>query len=362
MDIENGARLNSAIISAQLKYLVQKNAKYKKDNMTAKLAHHGEKLGKAWSAINKEQKPRNVIRQLKVLNLSPIKYKHDSTRMANLANEYHKNLQSVDLLPNSKDHEESQNLVLAEIPIHQTLSKKDVAAINCNMTEGQLKRALHLSKNGSATVIDDCPYELWKKLKLIFDTMADDTLKKARFIITKTLTTILTNIQEYGIDDKTSFALGWICPLYKKKNKTDISNYRPIMLLNMDYKLLTKVVAIQLMNNMGHMIHTDQVGFIPKRAIFDHIKLASVIINYVKVTEENGAIVALDQEKTYSKIRHNYLWATLDTFNLPLKISNTIRTLYENASTCVVINGFFSNSFKITKGIRQEDPLSRVPI
>ena len=357
-DTEDGARLNSAIISAQLKHLVRKNAKYKKDNMTAKLAHHGEKLGGAWSAINKEQKPRNVIRRLKVPNSTPMKYERDSTRMADLAKDYHKNLQSADLLPDSEDHEESRNLVLAEIPIHQTLSKEDAAAMNCNMTEKQLEGALHLSKNGSATGIDGCPYELWKKLKSVFDTAADDASEKARFNITKTLTTVLTDIQEYGIDDKTSFALGWICPLYKKKDKTDISNYRPITLLNTDYKLLTKVLAIQLMDNIGQMIHIDQAGFIPKRAIFDHIKLASAIINYAEATEEDGAIVALDQEKAYDKIRHDYLWATLDAFNLPPKFSNTIRTLYENASTCVVINGFFSDPFKITRGIRQGDPLS----
>jgi hypothetical protein len=55
------------------------------------------------------------------------------------------------------------------------------------------------------------------------------------------------------------------------------------------------------------MIHEDQAGFIPKRSIFNHIRLAKAIINYAKITEENGAIIALDQEKAYDHIYHDYL-------------------------------------------------------
>ena len=108
-----------------------------------------------------------------------------------------------------------------------------------------------------------------------------------------------------------------MCPLFKKKDPTEISNYRPITLLNTDYKLLTKVLAIQLMNHVKRLIHPDQAGFIPDRSIFDHIRLAKAILNYVEATEEDGAILALDQEKAYDKIRHDYLWKTMEAFNLP---------------------------------------------
>jgi hypothetical protein len=43
-----------------------------------------------------------------------------------------------------------------------------------------------------------------------------------------------------------SFTLGWMCPIFKKKERTEIENYQPITLLNMDYKILTKAPAIQL--------------------------------------------------------------------------------------------------------------------
>jgi Reverse transcriptase (RNA-dependent DNA polymerase) len=134
--------------------------------------------------------------------------------------------------------------------------------------------------------------------------------------------------------------------------------YRPITLLNTDYKLLTKVLAIQLIEHAHALIDEDQAGFIPKRSIFNHIRLAKAVINYADATEEDGAIIALDQEKAYDKIRHNYLWVTLEAFNLPRPFINTIQLLYKHTTTQVAINGVFSTPLKVQCGVRQGDPLS----
>ena len=112
------------------------------------------------------------------------------------------------------------------------------------------------------------------------------------------------------------------------------------------------------MEHIATLIHKDQAGFIPKRSIHDHIRLAKAIITYADITEEDGAIVTLDQEKAYDKIRHDYLWKTLEAFNLPNTFIKTIRALYQHAKTQVMVNGILSEPFKITRGIRQGDPLS----
>ena len=76
------------------------------------------------------------------------------------------------------------------------------------------------------------------------------------------------------------------------------------------------------------------------------------------VMEVDGAIVALDQEKAYDKIRHDYLWKTMETLNLPEIFTSTVKTLYGSAFTQVAINGVLSSPFKVTRGVRQGDPLS----
>lgn len=56
-----------------------------------------------------------------------------------------------------------------------------------------------------------------------------------------------------------------------------------------------------------------------------------------------NTVVTLDQEKVYNKIRHDYLWKTLEAFNLPQPFINTIQSLYRNTLTMVAINGIQSN-------------------
>ena len=146
--------------------------------------------------------------------------------------------------------------------------------------------------------------------------------------------------------------------LYKKKDPTEICNYRLITLLNTDYKILTKALALQLVNEIEHLVHPDQAGFIRKCSIFNQVHLAKTIINYAKATQENGAIIALDQEIAYNKIKHDYLWDTMKNFKIPHTFADTVQTLYTNAHTMVAINGILSKPYKGTCKVRQGDPLS----
>ena len=68
--------------------------------------------------------------------------------------------------------------------------------------------------------------------------------------------------------------------------------------------------------------------------------------------------IALDQEKAYDKIRHDYLWQTLEAMNIPSSLVNTIKSLYSKAKTAIILNGEMSEKFHVIQGIRQGDPLS----
>ena len=160
--------------------------------------------------------------------------------------------------------------------------------------------------------------------------------------IVKILTNVYLNIEKHGIHPESAVAEGWMCPIYKKKDKQDIENYHPITLLKTDFKIYTKALYIRLAKVAHHMIHPNQAGFMPRWSIFDQVKLAKLMINYAKVTEKNGLIVALDQEKAYDKISHEYLWSTLDKYSVHENFICTIRSLYESAETMVIINGVIS--------------------
>lgn len=150
-----------------------------------------------------------------------------------------------------------------------------------------------------------------------------------------------------------------MCPLYKKNDRNDIANYRPITLLNSDYKIMTKALSIKLAEAAPTLIHKSQAGFVKGRKIADQTMLVRMMIDYAEATEKNGMIIALDQEKAYDKIAHDYLWRSLEAYNIPPHFINTVKALYASAETSVVVNGHLSSRFRVTRGVRQGDPLSR---
>ena len=98
------------------------------------------------------------------------------------------------------------------------------------------------------------------------------------------------------------------------------------------------------------------MGFIPGRDICDQVRLARLMAHYAEVTEQNGLLIALDQEKASDKITHDYLQHTLETYNLPESFQRIVKSLYEKAETSVMINGVLSKPFKVTRGVTQGDP------
>ena len=206
--------------------------------------------------------------------------------------------------------------------------------------------------------MDGVPVELWKSLADQRKDADNRGEPEKRCNIAWILTQVYNDIETYGTDLTTGFSEGCMTPIYKKKNPDDIANYRPITLLNTDYKIFTKAISMKLADAVPEVIHRDQAGFMKGRSIFDQVKTTKLVIDYMERTKTKGAIVALDQEKAYDKIIHNYLWAVLRKFEFPENFINTMASLYEGAVTKVMINGELSPPYPITRGVRQGDPLS----
>ena len=64
----------------------------------------------------------------------------------------------------------------------------------------------------------------------------------------------------------------------------------------MDYKIYTKTLAIKLAKVAPEIVHKNKAGFMPGRSITDQVHLARLMVHYSETTEQNGLIVALDQE------------------------------------------------------------------
>ena len=262
MEENKQSREELVFLESEHKHIHKANAKNQKNTTRAQIAHHGERPGGIWATINSEKKPRDLIPRLKIPNATPLQYERSTKRMAELARKYHDDLQEANTHAEEEIvHENEIRKALDAIPDTQKLQEANQSALAQQVKYEHVEKALHLTKNGSATGLDGCPYKLWKALHQ--KHQANQQLRKLSFDIIKMLALVFQDIQQNEMQENADFASGWMCPIYKKKDHTEICNYRPITLLNTDYKILTKVLALQLMEDTNTMIHPDQSGFVP---------------------------------------------------------------------------------------------------
>ena len=92
--------------------------------------------------------------------------------------------------------------------------------------------------------------------------------------------------------------------------------------------------------------------------IFDAIKTIEDIIEYTKQKGLSGILLAIDFEKAFDTLNFNYLIRILHEFNFGPSFIQWIHVLYENASSCVLNNGFSAGPLSLGRGVRQGNPLS----
>ena len=155
------------------------------------------------------------------------------------------------------------------------------------------------------------------------------------------------------------FNHSYIILIHKKdSDKTLVKNYRPISLLNTDYKILAKILTTKLKPFMSKLIHSDQQCSVPGRNISNHTHLIRDIIEFTHNKQIKSALLSLDQEKAFDKVSHRYLFDILDSCNLGPYFCKWIKLLYQNPESYLLINHTLTNSFSLTSSVRQGCPLS----
>ena len=86
--------------------------------------------------------------------------------------------------------------------------------------------------------------------------------------------------------------------LHKKgKPEEFVKNWRPISLLYLDYKIMTKVLAKRLQKFIDNLMHPNQSGFVKDRFIGEGIRFVQDLIEYMDINNDNGLLLQLDFEK-----------------------------------------------------------------
>ena len=104
--------------------------------------------------------------------------------------------------------------------------------------------------------------------------------------------------------------------LDKGKYRNLLKNWRPISLLNIDYKITSKVIAQRLTKHLDKIIHPNQTGFVKGRNISENTRTLLDILDYLKQTNKPGILINIDFEKAFDSIEWAFLMSVLRKFNL----------------------------------------------
>ena len=146
----------------------------------------------------------------------------------------------------------------------------------------------------------------------------------------------------------------------KNKNLLYLKNWRPISLLNLDYKIASKALALRLKKVLSAIVNNAQTGYVEGRFIGENIRLISDILNFTADQEIEGIALFIDFEKAFDSLEWEYLFKALDIFQFGPDFKTWVKILYTNISSCVINNGFASEPFTPKRGVRQGCPLSGV--
>jgi hypothetical protein len=151
---------------------------------------------------------------------------------------------------------------------------------------------------------------------------------------------------------------GVITLVPKVKDAITIKQYRPICLLNVDYKGFTKVLTERLTPVAKEVTGFNQTGFIQGRNILEGVVILHEVIHELSHKKKKGLILKNDFEKAYDRVRWDFLEEVLQGKRFPPKWIQWVMQMVQGGWVCVNVNGTRGPYFRTLRGLRQGDPLS----
>ena len=172
------------------------------------------------------------------------------------------------------------------------------------ITLEEIRKAVKEMKKNKTPGADGIPIEFyqtfWEQLEHLFTEMIMEVVQEG-----------MTLNQGRGI-----------ISLIEKPDKDllQLKNWRPLSLLNVDYKVFSKILANRLYEILPYIIHEDQVGFLKDRFIGENLMDLIAVIEFLKENEEEGILVSADIEKAFDSVNWETMYSFMEAFGIGTKI------------------------------------------
>ena len=136
------------------------------------------------------------------------------------------------------------------------------------------------------------------------------------------------------------------------------SNYRPIILLNVAYKIFTILLNDRSSNTVESKLEDCQMGFRPNQSTFDNLFIVRQIIEkfYVRNTELHNIFV--DYTQAFDSLHSDKIIKCLNSYEIPNKLINLIAKTLQDTKSRVIVNQNYTENFEISTGVKQGNPLT----
>lgn len=230
----------------------------------------------------------------------------------------------------------------------RTITPNQEEACERPFDDRELEQALFSMKNGTSPGPSGFTAEFFKIFWPVFKEL---------------ITQAVDEMLEIGIPNSMKSSITILIPK-RGKDRRKVENLRPISLLNVIYKLITKAIALRVRKVIKDIIHQDQTGFIQGRYIGENVRLVLDTIQSCSEDKVSALLLACDMQKAYDSVSWTYLKMAVQRYGFGPNFRKWINVLYDdtghntNPTARVQINGLLSEPYVIKRGLRQGCPLS----
>ena len=227
--------------------------------------------------------------------------------------------------------------------VNRKINDSDKELCDSNIREDEIENAIKEMANNKSPGSDGLTVEFYKAF-----------LPQLRNILFKLYVEV-----EKKETMSNSMKMGVITLLYKKKgDKKLLKNWRPISLLNVDYKIIARVMSNRLKQVLPNIICETQTCCIIGRDIADTLVSIRDVIYMVEMDNLEGYIIKIDQEKAFDRVSHDYLFDVLNVFGFGTQFRKWVQIFYTNIYSSIKCNGHLTKYFPIHNSVRQGCPIS----
>ena len=293
----------------------------------------GEKPTKYFFNLEKKNYNRKTINELRKQNGVEIR---EEKEILKVIQEFYEDLYSSEISTSQEQFDLfTRNVIFPKLP------DEDREEIEGPLTLDECKHVLELFQENKSPGEDGFTVEFYK---YFFDSVESYLLESlnAAYEVGK-----LSISQRRGV----------ITLIPKvESDLLDLQNWRPITLLNTDYKIASKALARRIETILPKLVHLDQTGFMKERYIGENLRLISDVLEHTKNEDLTGVLVSLEFRKAFDTLEWPFIKSVLNLFNFGESVKRWTSIFYNDVESAVLNNGFATNWFKPTRGVRQGCP------